>query len=235
MVARPWPTSEALCERARRARRRGRVPPVQPRGRTGRLDPGGARARPAALVINPAAYGHTSVALLDALKTLDIPVVECHLSQPGGARGVPPSFLCVAGRDRRHFGLRPARATNWPSRPPCGWRRNAPAARPFVKTHEGSSTSWLTARPTRLPNDPTDRHRAGAQAGRHPQRDRPDRDRGRARRPEDPRRPRADRRPPRRCSTPPPRRQAAPAPRRAPPVAMPLGRRPPSSRARAKR
>lgn len=39
-----------------------------------------ARTEAGALVINPAAYGHTSVALLDALKTLSIPVVECHLS-----------------------------------------------------------------------------------------------------------------------------------------------------------
>jgi 3-dehydroquinate dehydratase-2 len=35
-----------------------------------------------ALVLNPAGYGHTSVALLDALKTLSIPIVECHLSNP---------------------------------------------------------------------------------------------------------------------------------------------------------
>lgn len=41
-----------------------------------------ARTAASALVINPAGYGHTSVALLDALKTLDIPVVECHLSNP---------------------------------------------------------------------------------------------------------------------------------------------------------
>src|SRR5690348_7304599 len=39
-----------------------------------------ARTDASAVVINPAAYGHTSVALLDALKTLSIPVVECHLS-----------------------------------------------------------------------------------------------------------------------------------------------------------
>jgi 3-dehydroquinate dehydratase-2 len=41
-----------------------------------------ARGQGAALVINPAAYGHTSIAILDALKTLAIPIVECHLSNP---------------------------------------------------------------------------------------------------------------------------------------------------------
>ena len=41
-----------------------------------------ARTEACALVINPAGYGHTSVALLDALKTLGIPIVECHLSNP---------------------------------------------------------------------------------------------------------------------------------------------------------
>lgn len=41
-----------------------------------------AREKACALVINPAGYGHTSVALLDALKTLTIPIVECHLSNP---------------------------------------------------------------------------------------------------------------------------------------------------------
>lgn len=34
-----------------------------------------------ALVINPGAYAHTSVAIHDALKILKIPVVEVHLSQ----------------------------------------------------------------------------------------------------------------------------------------------------------
>lgn len=41
-----------------------------------------ARTAADALVLNPAGYGHTSVALLDALKTLSIPVIECHLSNP---------------------------------------------------------------------------------------------------------------------------------------------------------
>ena len=33
------------------------------------------------IVINPAAYTHTSVAILDALKSVDIPTVEVHLSK----------------------------------------------------------------------------------------------------------------------------------------------------------
>jgi 3-dehydroquinate dehydratase-2 len=41
-----------------------------------------ARTAASALILNPAGYGHTSVALLDALKTLAIPIVECHLSNP---------------------------------------------------------------------------------------------------------------------------------------------------------
>jgi 3-dehydroquinate dehydratase-2 len=34
------------------------------------------------LVLNAAAYSHTSVALYDVLLTLAIPVIECHLSNP---------------------------------------------------------------------------------------------------------------------------------------------------------
>jgi 3-dehydroquinate dehydratase-2 len=41
-----------------------------------------ARLSAGALVINPGAYGHTSVAILDALKALAIPIIECHLSNP---------------------------------------------------------------------------------------------------------------------------------------------------------
>lgn len=34
------------------------------------------------IVINPGAYTHTSVALLDAVKTVGIPTVEVHISDP---------------------------------------------------------------------------------------------------------------------------------------------------------
>ena len=39
-----------------------------------------ARARCGAIVINPAAYSHTSVAIMDALLACGMPVVEVHLS-----------------------------------------------------------------------------------------------------------------------------------------------------------
>jgi 3-dehydroquinate dehydratase-2 len=35
-----------------------------------------------AVVLNPAAYGHTSIALLDAIAAIRPPVIECHLSNP---------------------------------------------------------------------------------------------------------------------------------------------------------
>jgi 3-dehydroquinate dehydratase-2 len=41
-----------------------------------------AREKGCAIVLNPAGYGHTSVAILDALKAAQLPVVECHLSNP---------------------------------------------------------------------------------------------------------------------------------------------------------
>ena len=39
-----------------------------------------ARAEAAAIVINPGAYSHTSVAILDALNAFDGPVIEVHIS-----------------------------------------------------------------------------------------------------------------------------------------------------------
>ncbi|GBR51561.1 3-dehydroquinate dehydratase [Neokomagataea thailandica NBRC 106555] len=38
------------------------------------------RGRFDGIVINPAAYGHTSIALLDALLAVDLPVIEVHIS-----------------------------------------------------------------------------------------------------------------------------------------------------------
>src|SRR5262249_7328118 len=41
-----------------------------------------ARTGASAVILNAAAYTHTSVAVLDALKMLSVPVIEVHLSNP---------------------------------------------------------------------------------------------------------------------------------------------------------
>lgn len=43
-----------------------------------------ARETSAGIIINPAAYSHTSVAILDALNTYDGPVIEVHISNIHG-------------------------------------------------------------------------------------------------------------------------------------------------------
>lgn len=42
----------------------------------------GAYGRMDGIIINPAAYTHTSVALLDAVKAVGIPTIEVHISDP---------------------------------------------------------------------------------------------------------------------------------------------------------
>ncbi len=56
-----------------------------------------ARAEASAVVLNPAGHGHTSIALLDALKALEIPIVECHLSNPAAREAFRhTSFVSLA-------------------------------------------------------------------------------------------------------------------------------------------
>ena len=41
-----------------------------------------ARDNSSGIILNPAGYTHTSIAILDALKLTDLPVIELHLSNP---------------------------------------------------------------------------------------------------------------------------------------------------------
>ncbi len=73
---------KALCEA--KAAAKGRQVVFRQSNREGELIDWVQEARDeaCAVVINPARYGHTSISLLDALKALSIPVIECHLSNP---------------------------------------------------------------------------------------------------------------------------------------------------------
>ncbi len=56
-----------------------------------------ARTAAGALVINAAGYGHTSVALHDAVKLLAIPVIDCHLSNPAAREAFRhASYVAIA-------------------------------------------------------------------------------------------------------------------------------------------
>jgi 3-dehydroquinate dehydratase II len=41
-----------------------------------------ARTKGSAIIFNPAAYSHSSIAILDALRAIEIPIVEVHISNP---------------------------------------------------------------------------------------------------------------------------------------------------------
>lgn len=71
---------ENLCARA--AERRGLAVDCEQSNHEGNLVDAihGARDTAAGIVINPAAYSHTSVAIRDALAAVELPVVEVHLS-----------------------------------------------------------------------------------------------------------------------------------------------------------
>lgn len=75
---------QALCERAAANAVSGATVVFRQTNHEGELidQVHEAREKASALVINAAGYTHTSVALLDALRTLTIPIVECHLSNP---------------------------------------------------------------------------------------------------------------------------------------------------------
>ena len=57
------------------------------------------------IVINPAAYTHTSVAIPDALKAVSLPAVEVHISDVD-RREVPPPLLYQRGVHRHNQGQR---------------------------------------------------------------------------------------------------------------------------------
>ena len=52
------------------------------------------------IIINPAAYTHTSVALLDAVKAVGIPTVEVHVSDPDSREAVSYTHLTLPTNNR---------------------------------------------------------------------------------------------------------------------------------------
>ena len=97
-----------------------------------------AREDAGGILINPAAFTHTSVAILDALNAFEGPVIEVHISNVHKRRGLPPPQLRVrTGRwgDRRvrHRGLLVGAAAAGKSdrRSGVAWHRCASASPPW--------------------------------------------------------------------------------------------------------
>lgn len=64
-----------------------------------------------AIIINPAAYTHTSIAILDALKAVGLPAVEVHLSDIASRESFrqhsyisPACLATIAGRHFKGYG-----------------------------------------------------------------------------------------------------------------------------------
>jgi 3-dehydroquinate dehydratase-2 len=71
-----------------------------------------ARTAAAAVVFNPGAYTHTSIALHDAVKALDAPLIEIHLSNPSARESfrrksfiAPVATGVIAGLGARGYAL----------------------------------------------------------------------------------------------------------------------------------
>jgi len=64
-----------------------------------------ALGRSDAIIINPAAYTHTSIAILDALKAVGLPAAEVHISNP--LEREPFRHISYAGMacEKHYFGL----------------------------------------------------------------------------------------------------------------------------------
>ncbi len=60
---------------------------------------GSARPEAAALVINPAAYSHYSIAILDAMRAFPGPVVEVHMSRVFSREPFRRNLVTAAGAD----------------------------------------------------------------------------------------------------------------------------------------
>ena len=72
-----------------------------------------ARDTTAGIIINPGAFTHTSIAILDALNTYEGPVVEIHISQVHKRENAPTQMIAARAADMilGKEQLRPIKAT----------------------------------------------------------------------------------------------------------------------------